>query len=312
MNGQNDILVSVCCITYNHAPYIRQCLDGFLMQKTSFKYEIIIHDDCSTDGTTEIVKEYAEKYPDLIIPIIQQTNQYQKGNKRILASFIYPHVRGKYIALCEGDDYWIDSLKLQKQVDIMEKDDTIGMVYTKAQKYIQANQQLGLIFGQEIQSFDDELVDNKISTLSVCFRRYLYNQYQINMGNRMVNLSLGDYPIWLYIMTQSKISFINEVCCVYRVLSESASHSSNAEKMIKFYEDIYTIRNFFINQYPQLLNNRKKVLRTINDNYEWSKYRTKIRKGNVTLSKLEYERLFFRHKMIYLCNYFFSCFGKYI
>ena len=113
-------LVSICSITYNHAPYIRQCLDGFLMQETNFKYEIIIHDDASTDGTTEIIKEYAEKYPDLITPIFQSENQYSKGLRGFYAKFVFPRAKGKYIALCEGDDYWTDPLKLQKQVDFLE------------------------------------------------------------------------------------------------------------------------------------------------------------------------------------------------
>lgn len=113
-------LVSICSITYNHAPFIRQCLDGFLMQKTNFKYEIIIHDDASTDGTAEIIKEYAEKYPDLIIPIFQSENQYSKGLRGFYAKFVFPKAKGKYIAMCEGDDYWTDPLKLQKQVDFLE------------------------------------------------------------------------------------------------------------------------------------------------------------------------------------------------
>lgn len=113
-------LVSICSITYNHAPFIRQCLDGFLMQKTNFKYEIIIHDDASTDGTAEIIKEYAEKYSDLITPIFQSENQYSKGIRGFYAKFVFPKAKGKYIAMCEGDDYWTDPLKLQKQVDFLE------------------------------------------------------------------------------------------------------------------------------------------------------------------------------------------------
>ena len=123
-------LVSICSITYNHAPYIRQCLEGFLMQKTSFPFEIIINDDCSTDGTTEIIQEYAEKYPDIIKPIFHDENQYLKGVRGMFATFCYPRAQGKYIALCEGDDYWIDPLKLQKQVDILEKSPHVTMVYT--------------------------------------------------------------------------------------------------------------------------------------------------------------------------------------
>ncbi len=113
-------LVSICSITYNHAPYIRQCLDGFLMQRTNFRYEIIIHDDASTDGTAEIIREYVEKYPDLITPIFQTENLYSKGLRGFYARFVFPHAKGKYIAMCEGDDYWTDPLKLQKQVDFLE------------------------------------------------------------------------------------------------------------------------------------------------------------------------------------------------
>ena len=121
-------IVSICCITYNHAPFILQCLDGFLMQrppsgipedaKMSDWCEILIHDDCSTDGTDAIIREYAEKYPDLIFPLYEEENQYSKGIK--VDFFNYNRAQGKYIAYCEGDDYWTDPLKLQKQVDFME------------------------------------------------------------------------------------------------------------------------------------------------------------------------------------------------
>lgn len=115
----NCPLVSISCITYNHAPYIRQCLDGFMMQQTNFAFEVLIHDDASTDGTTEIIKEYEAKFPDIIKPIFQTENQYSKGIK-ISATFNFPRVKGKYIAMCEGDDFWTDPLKLQKQVDFLE------------------------------------------------------------------------------------------------------------------------------------------------------------------------------------------------
>lgn len=112
-------LVSICCITYNHAPYIRECLDGFMMQQTNFPFEVLIHDDASTDGTTEIIREYAEKYPDIIKPLYEEENQWVK-ERRGSAVFNFPRAQGKYIALCEGDDYWTDPLKLQKQVDFLE------------------------------------------------------------------------------------------------------------------------------------------------------------------------------------------------
>ena len=116
----NTPLVSICCITYNHAQFIRKCLDGFLMQQTDFPIEILIHDDCSTDGTTEIIREYEAKYPELIFPLYEEENQYQHGKAAEIDFYNYRRARGKYIAYCEGDDYWTDSLKLQKQVDFME------------------------------------------------------------------------------------------------------------------------------------------------------------------------------------------------
>lgn len=119
MNMQENVMVSICCIVYNHESYIRQCLDGFIMQKTNFVYEIVIHDDASTDKTAEIIREYEAKYPNIIKPIYQKENQYSKGIQ-ISATYNLPRAKGKYIALCEGDDYWTDPLKLQKQVDFLE------------------------------------------------------------------------------------------------------------------------------------------------------------------------------------------------
>ena len=115
---KEKILVSICCATYNHGLYIRSALEGFVNQKTNFKYEILIHDDASTDDTTKIIKEYEKKYPELIKPIYQKENQYSKGIK--VGNLNYQRAKGKYIAVCEGDDYWIDNTKLQQQVDYME------------------------------------------------------------------------------------------------------------------------------------------------------------------------------------------------
>ena len=107
---KNNPLLSICCVTYNHESFISQCLDGFLMQQTDFPFEILIHDDASADGTANIIMEYEAKYPDLIKPIYQTENQFSKGIK-ISVTFNFPRAKGKYIALCEGDDYWTDPLK---------------------------------------------------------------------------------------------------------------------------------------------------------------------------------------------------------
>ncbi len=115
---QEQIQVTILCITYNHGPYIRNTLDHFVNQRVNFKYEILIHDDASTDDTADIIREYAEKYADIFVPILQTENQYSKGVP-IIAD-LYPRARGKYLAICEGDDFWPDLDKLQKQVDFLE------------------------------------------------------------------------------------------------------------------------------------------------------------------------------------------------
>ncbi|MBW2661424.1 MAG: glycosyltransferase [Deltaproteobacteria bacterium] len=127
----NEPLVSIACITYNHEKYIAQAIEGFLLQKTSFPIEIIIHDDASTDNTKKNVEQYAKINPNLIFPIYQQVNQYSLGNK-IFVKYVFPHCRGKYIAICEGDDYWTSPHKLQRQVDYLEKHPDIAGCFNNA------------------------------------------------------------------------------------------------------------------------------------------------------------------------------------
>lgn len=140
MRNQSDIIlnwkesleqpfVSILCDTYNHEKFIAETLKGFLNQETTFPFEIIIHDDASTDNTTSIVKEFAEKYPLIIKCVLQKENQYsQKIN--FWSDITFPMAQGKYIALCEGDDYWIDNLKLQKQVDFLEANTEYVITWT--------------------------------------------------------------------------------------------------------------------------------------------------------------------------------------
>ena len=114
-----SIKVSILCITYQHAPYIARALEGFVSQRTDFPFEVLIYDDASTDGTADIVRQYARQYPQIIKPILQTENQFSKG-LYVDKAFNWPRVQGKYVALCEGDDYWTDPDKLQKQVDFLD------------------------------------------------------------------------------------------------------------------------------------------------------------------------------------------------
>lgn len=228
----DNIIVSVSCITYNHAKYIRQCLDGILMQKADFQYEILIHDDASTDGTDDIIREYAQKYPTIIKPIFEKENQYSKGVP-ISATFNYPRAEGKYIALCEGDDYWTDPYKLQKQVDFMESHPDYGLCHTMFQ-----SEPIRRITTQIPQNEQDNyLVDlvqgrYRIGTLTVLYRKDTYNLLPFLWRNR--KFLMGDYPQWIEFASISKIKYIPDCTGVYRVTSNSASHSTDIEKEIGF------------------------------------------------------------------------------
>ena len=240
-------LVSICCTAYNHEPFIAAALDGFLMQKTNFSFEVIIHDDCSADGTVKIIKEYQQKYPEIIKPIFQSENQYSKGVRAILQAFVYPKCSGKYIALCEGDDYWIDKNKIQMQVNFLEENHGYAMCYTKTKLFVQEkNKILWQTYGSAISSFEDLLQNgNKIPALTVCYRKDIALQYVQEINPFQKKWLMGDYPMWLYIASKAKIKFINKETSVYRILKESASHSENMQRNFAFSKSTYEIREFY-------------------------------------------------------------------
>ncbi|HJD92051.1 glycosyltransferase family 2 protein [Bacteroides coprosuis] len=129
--SNKEPLVSVMCQVFNHAPLLEDCLRGFINQKVNFPFEVLIHDDASTDNSQEIIRKYEQEYPHIFKSILQVENQYSQG-KKIWASIQFPRAQGKYIALCEGDDYWTDPNKLQKQVDFMEAHPDYSMCFHNA------------------------------------------------------------------------------------------------------------------------------------------------------------------------------------
>lgn len=262
----NKPLVSIQCITYNHENYIGQAIDGFLMQKTNFSFEVIIHDDASTDKTASIIKEYELKFPKIIKPIYETENQYSKHDGS-LTRIMNKACQGKYIAFCEGDDYWIDPNKLQMQVDFLEAHPDYGMCYTKVKRYRQKdNTFLHRTFGSEIIDFKDLLTNgNRIPTLVTCLKKELLDAYHIEIKPETKNWLMGDIPMWLYFAKNSKIFFIPKVTGVYRILENSASHSIDYNKSIKFLESYNEIRNFFKDLY---LNEKEKSLFYIDVNLQ--------------------------------------------
>lgn len=185
-------LVTIRCLTYNHEPYIRQCLEGFVMQKTNFKFEAIVHDDASTDGTAAIIREYAEKYPDIIKPIFETENQYSKKDGS-LGRIMDAHTRGKYVAMCEGDDYWTDPLKLQKQVDFLESHPEYVMCSHRHNTFIQksGNFKDNECFGET--DYDLKTLINGEShfqTLTILYRRSALNIADYNKHKMRIDIVL--------------------------------------------------------------------------------------------------------------------------
>jgi len=218
-----DPLVSVIITTYNHEKYIRSAIEGCLMQKTSFPFEIIIHDDASTDNTSSIVREYAETYPHQIIPVIQEENLYNKGVKGAerYHKFLEPLVKGKYIAHCEGDDYWIDPLKLEKQVTVMEKDPSISMCFTAVRvKFANCNRKNRIKRSYKGSCYcapkDIILGNGGFSDLvSIIIPADIYDDLP-----EWYHLSpTGDVALNFLAMVRGKVYYLDEVTATYRFLS---------------------------------------------------------------------------------------------
>ncbi len=242
-----NVLVTIRCLAYNHEAYIHQCLEGFVMQKTNFRFEAIVHDDASTDSTAEIIREYANKYPDIIKPIFETENQYSKHDgslRRIMNS----HTRGKYVAICEGDDYWIDPFKLQKQVDFLEKNIDYSLIYTGVYKVNSESNDIKRNFvkgvsGNITKYFFEK--GNPIITPSVCFKTKDLLAYNDEIEKINFELKMGDLPLWIYLSRCGKVKFLKDKTVAYRVLAESASHSLNKNKIISFIENSRDILFYF-------------------------------------------------------------------
>lgn len=211
-------LVAIKCLVFNHEPYLRDCLEGFVMQQTDFPFVAIVHDDASTDKSADIIREYAEKYPNIIRPIYETENQYSKGDGSIgrIMNAAMDATGAKYIAMCEGDDYWTDPYKLQKQVDFLGKHLDYSMCFHACKTLFADNGR----FGEEMvrpvpptTSIQDLARGNFIHTLSVVYRRYDGVEEQA----RSLGMSgVGDYPLWTLLAQHGLIYKFDEIMGVYR------------------------------------------------------------------------------------------------
>ncbi|WP_417860776.1 glycosyltransferase [Winogradskyella sediminis] len=234
-------LVSISCITYNHVDFIEEALNGFLMQETDFNFEVLIHDDASTDGTEEIIRTYQKKFPSIIKPLYEETNQWVKGRKGS-AVFNFPRAKGKYIALCEGDDYWADPLKLQKQVDFLENNQDVNICFTRA--HLLKNEEFRMHAVPEpfhVSSFEFiELIKhyNFIATCTVLFRKPKHFEFPTWFHK----LPFGDLGVYKLVSEGKKVQCIDEVMSVYRIhdngIYSGISRLKKQQNYLRFYTTI--------------------------------------------------------------------------
>jgi len=243
IEDNSKVLVSICCLAYNHESYIRECLDGFIMQKTNFAFEVLINDDASNDNTAAIIREYEVKYPEIIKPIYQTENQYSLGIRPI-NQFNWTRAKSKYIAMCEGDDYWTDPLKLQKQVDYLLENNNSSLVFTN----YSVRYDNKLILNKEISdySFSGIFKANPIRTVSCCFRKSYLDELVFTLSK---NQTFLDLSIFLYMAYKGKIGLINEDTCVYRYHYSSLTHSRKIESKLNFIKMKFEIRNYFLENF---------------------------------------------------------------
>ena len=247
----NDIIVTVVCLAYNHGKYIRRALDGFVNQKTDFNYQVIVHDDASPDNTAEIIAEYVEKYPDIIKPIYQTENQYSK-KEGIINSFILPMIQGRYVALCEGDDYWTDKKKLQKQVDALEANSDCYFCVHKVSEVYENENNTGYFYPSlDIETGliqpNDFLNYCKVypfHTSCYFFRVQEYLEYHRNSPEFVKLCPVGDEAYLLYFGQLGNVYYINEEMSCYRRGAESSwskNHHYNitSENSIRHQEKMY-------------------------------------------------------------------------
>lgn len=293
--SEKQIGVSVCCLVYNHEKYLRQCLDGFVMQKTTFPFEVIVHDDASTDHSADIIREYAEKYPDIIRPIYQTVNQYSQ-RVPITATFLMPMVRGKYVANCEGDDYWCDENKLQLQYEIMEENPDCHFCVHKVQGITEAGEEFKNTFPNynicegkmSVDEFLSHVTKGYAFQTSSYFRRTEdLRAYLKHKPDFAKAADVGDEPALLYYGSLGESYYLDRIMSCYRMQANgswSASMAKNIDlyikhcgSMIRMYE---LFNSYSGNKYAALVNQAIK--------------RMELSKKTIALNEKERARLYLK------------------
>ena len=267
---KNKPLVAIHCLVYNHEPYLKKCLDGFVMQQTNFPFVAIVHDDASTDNSAAIIREYEQKYPDIIRPIYETENQYSRPDGKLI--FIMQDAilatGAKYVAICEGDDYWTDPLKLQKQYDILEKDPQLMAVVTDACTVDRKGNLITAKLGGAVPN-DKEgkytlrdffaIPQHKYTTATVMYSTRHYEEVNKKLLYT-VSPYLGDWQLWIILHSYGPFYYLNDVTAAYRTNPTSLTHTVNRVGRAKASRDIcHKIADILPEEYADIANNLRKT-----------------------------------------------------
>jgi len=214
---QKKPLVTILSLAYNHAPYIRQALESFVRQEVSFPIEVVINDDASSDGTADIIREYEKSYPEIICPIYQKENQTVLG-RNLIREILIPNIRGKYVAICEGDDFWTDMQKLQKQATYMEEHPDCSMTASSANLVYEEETICTIKRHNEECNIDaDEIITgggNWLATASLCCRTDVFLDYP----RFRAMAAIADYPLMILSAFKGKVHYFPECMAAYRFM----------------------------------------------------------------------------------------------
>lgn len=254
-------LVSVCITAYNQEEYIAQAIESVLAQQTSFDVELVVGDDGSTDRTGEICRGYAEKYPDRIRLLTSPVNLGMRANyKRIFEA-----CRGRYIAICDGDDWWTDPQKLELQVELMESDSECGMCYARSYFWIEAEKRVASLFpaGKPHVTFDELILENTIPNPTALVRRKLVESYYAEVRPLEKPWPLDDYSMWLWCAAHARIRFMDRVFMSYRVLGNSSCHFSDPRAKVRYEDQVADIRRWFDDRFGRRSHYRELAIRQL-------------------------------------------------
>ncbi len=251
----SEVKVSVFIGAYNQEKYIAKTLESVVSQKTNFKFEVLVHDDASTDGTSDIIKEYALKYPDIIFPVFQTENQYSKGVK-ITTRFLLPYAKGEFVSFLDGDDYYSDENKLQTQVDAMEKEGASACIHSvqkilngKCVGYFPSPTKLNeTCVVDKLYAFK-LAIDGELHISSIMLKKSSYQTYASKYQKYSKDVGYGDIPLFAFITANEKLVFVNKAMSVYNVgvpngymmsiCADKEKMIDHREKSIKFFKGIY-------------------------------------------------------------------------